>query len=53
MFIADRWNFVYDDLMGRSVFMMLMFGWGLFLLPIVFVLSVTTALVKSAWRLND
>lgn len=53
MFIADWWNFVYADLMGRNAFMMFMFGWELFLMPIIFVLSIAAALVKSVIGAND
>jgi hypothetical protein len=48
MFIADWWNFVYADLMGRNILLMLLFGWELFITPIVIVLSVVSAVVRTA-----
>ena len=32
--IASWWNWVFYDLMGGSVFMMFMFGWEIFMIPI-------------------
>jgi len=47
MIITDWWNFVYN-LMGHSALMMFLFGWELFLTPIVFVLSVVGAVIRTA-----
>lgn len=32
--IGNWWNWVFYDLMGGSVFMMFLFGWEIFMLPI-------------------
>jgi hypothetical protein len=32
--ISTWWNWVFNDLMGGSVFMMFMFGWEIFMIPI-------------------
>jgi hypothetical protein len=32
--IANWWNWVYLDLMGGSILLMLLFGWELFMIPI-------------------
>jgi hypothetical protein len=32
--IANWWNWVFYDLMGGSIFMMFLFGWEIFMIPI-------------------
>lgn len=32
--IGNWWNWVFYDLMGGSVFMMFLFGWEIFMIPI-------------------
>lgn len=52
MIIADWWHFVYSDIMGESFFLMMMFGWELFLMPIVLVLSVLSAVAHAVFRVE-
>lgn len=47
MFVTDWWHFVYTDLMGENVLMMLLFGWELFITPIVFALTIAGVLVQG------
>ena len=32
--IANWWNWVFYDLMGGNIFMMFLFGWEIFMIPI-------------------
>lgn len=41
------WNTVYRDWMGGSGFMMFMFGWEIFLIPIVLVIGLGNAVVAG------
>lgn len=55
--IATWWNWVFYDLMGGSIFMMFLFGWEIFMIPIgiaivsaIGVLSVIGSLFNSKWK---
>jgi hypothetical protein len=52
--IANWWNWVFYDLMGGSIFMMFLFGWEIFMIPIgiaimglVMVFSIAASLFSS------
>lgn len=45
------WNLIYVSLFGRNVLLMFLFGWELFLMPIIFVLSVCGALLAGVGNL--
>ena len=51
--IANWWNWVFNDLMGGSVFMMFLFGWEIFMIPIgiaIFVVIFIVSLVASLFN---
>jgi len=48
--IASWWHWVYMDIMGGSVMLMWLFGWEIFLTPIVVVTVWSYAIVATVWR---
>lgn len=45
MILAAWWTFVYSDLMGENVVLMFLFGWELFMLPILWSLGLVGMVV--------
>jgi len=48
--ISSWWHWVFMDLMGGSVLLMWLFGWEIFLTPIVVVTVWSYAIVVTVWK---
>jgi hypothetical protein len=51
--IANWWNWVFNDLMGGNIFLMFLFGWEIFMIPIgiaIFVVVFIVSLVASLFN---
>jgi len=48
--ISSWWHWVFKDLMGDSVLLMWLFGWEIFLTPIVVVTVWSYAIVVTVWN---
>jgi hypothetical protein len=42
------WNTVYVDMMNRNTLMMVLFGWGIFAIPLAIVVSLAVGIVGAA-----
>jgi len=48
--ISSWWNWVFMDLMDGSVLLMWLFGWEIFLMPIIVVTVWSFAIVVAVWK---